>query len=130
MDNLIGINGIIRLTEACGLLSFNECSVFHQVAIVSAGTLLSLFSSSALVGVGVSLCLGCGGAERMQRKEKDQISGGPGVLKAQGNCGHHRNRTLAASAFCLMEVLLTGDLPAGSKPGSHEESSVNPMGSP
>lgn len=47
MDNLIGINSIIKIKQECGLLGFNECSVFHQVAVVSAGTSLSLASSSA-----------------------------------------------------------------------------------
>lgn len=86
MDNLIGISGIITIKQKCVFLSFNECSVFHKVAVVSAGTSLCLASSSVQVEGGVSLCLGCGGGERMQRKEKDQVSGGPGALEAQGNC--------------------------------------------
>lgn len=86
MDYLIGVSGTIKIKQKRGFLSFNERSVFHKVAIVSAGTSPCLASSSVQVEVGVSLCLGCGGGERMQRKEKDQVSGGPGALEAQGNC--------------------------------------------
>lgn len=108
MDNLIGVNGIVKIKQECGLLSFNERSVFHKVGTVSVGTSLCLVSSSVCVGAGVSLCLWCGGGERMQRKGEDQVSGGPGALKAQGSCVGTTGTGLAASAFCLLEVPLTG----------------------
>lgn len=68
MDNLIGVNGIVKIKQECGLLSFNECSVFHKVRSVSAGTLLCLVSSSVRVGAGVSLCgvKGCKGRRRIK----------------------------------------------------------------
>lgn len=128
MDYLIGVSGTIKFKQKRGFLSFNERSVFHKVAVVSAGTSPCLASSSVQVEVGVSLCLGCGGGERMQGRRRIRYLEALVHWKLKVTVWAPQEQD-SGSECLLPAVPLTECLPAGrsrSKSGSHKESCVGP----